>query len=322
MPTQAADKRAGGFGLRARYRAEAAAVGALSLVARASPAVIRSAVASALGTFQWAVDARHRRVARDNVRLAYGDALAPREARRIALGSMRHLARLAIETLAAERCLAREADARVRVEGLEHLRAAHARGRGVIGFTGHLGNWELMFLMFGRLGIPVAGIVRPLDNPYLEARLTRLRTMTGNAVIDKRRASREALTRLRTGGYLCILIDQRPKRGGMVVPFFGHDAYTTDALARLALASSAVVIPGFTVREADGSWRMVLEPEVPVERTGDAEADAYRITADCTAIVERWVRRYPDQWLWTHRRWAVPTFGVAAAGAKRRGDGR
>ncbi len=261
---------------------------------------------SGLGTLMWAVDVRHRRVALANLRHACGPQLPPREARRIALASMRHFAHLAVETLAFERYLAEAVESRVRVEGFGHLRNAHARGTGVVGFTGHLGHWELLAFMFGRLGMPATGIARPLDNPYLEQRLMRLRTLSGNRVINKRGAFNEALGILRGGGFVGIWIDQRPKRGGIVVPFFGVDAYTTDGPARLVLTSGAALIPAFVVRESDGSFRMTIEPEVPVVRTGDREADARRITADCTAVIERWVRRYPEQWLWTHRRWAVP----------------
>jgi KDO2-lipid IV(A) lauroyltransferase len=314
MPKSPPASRLGRSALKLRHLAEAGLFDALSLVAGIAPAGVRRAVGSALGTVFWAVDVRHRRVARDNVRLAYGATLPPRDARRLVLGSMRHFARLTVETLAFQQYLAEDVEAHVRVEGFEHLREAHGKGSGVIGFTGHLGHWELMSFMFGRLGMPATGIARPLDNPYLEARLDRLRTLTGNRVINKRGAFREALAVLRGGGFLGIWIDQRPKRGGIRVPFFGVDAYTTDGLARLALASKAAVLPCFAVQEADRSWRMVIEPPVTVVRTGNAEADTYRITADCTAILERWVRRYPEQWLWTHRRWAVPTLGARADG--------
>ena len=321
MPRQPPASRLGRLGLKVRHVAEAGLFDALSLVARTAPDGARHAVGSALGTLAWAVDARHRRIALQNVRIAYGLALAPHEARRLVLGSMRHFARLAVETLAFQRYVAENMDARVRVEGLELLREALGKGKGVIGFTGHLGDWELLSFMFGRLGMPATGIARPLDNPYLERRLVRLRTLTGNRVINKRGAFREALAVLQGGGFLGIWIDQRPKRGGVKVPFFGNDAYTTDGLARLALASEAAVMPCFAVREADGSWRMVIEPAVPVVRTGDVETDTYRITADCTAILERWVRRYPDQWLWTHRRWAVPKLGARAGPERLPGHG-
>jgi KDO2-lipid IV(A) lauroyltransferase len=166
-----------------------------------------------------------------------------------------------------------------------------------------------------RLGVSAAVIARPLDNPHLERRLARLRTLSGNRVFAKRGAVHEALSFLREGGVVTLLIDQRPKQGGIPVPFFGHDAYTTELLAMLALRTGAPIVPAFAFLESDGSWRIVVEPEVPVARTGDLEADTYRITADCTAILERWIRRYPDQWLWAHRRWKVP--GNVAAAARR-----
>jgi KDO2-lipid IV(A) lauroyltransferase len=263
-----------------------------------------------LGTILWALDIRHRHVALANLRLAYGTQLSAADAHRIARGSMRHTARLVLETLALGTYANGPLEAYVRVEGLEHLREAYDRGHGVIGVTGHIGHWELLSIVFGRLGIRSTGIARPLDNPFLESRLMRLRTVTGSGVIHKNRAFGPALKRLRQGELVGILIDQRPKRGGIVVPFFGAGAYTTEGPAMLALASEAAIVPGFAVWEPDGTLRMVMEPELPVVRTGDREADARRITADCTAIVERWVRRYPEQWLWTHRRWAVPKHGA------------
>jgi KDO2-lipid IV(A) lauroyltransferase len=144
--------------------------------------------------------------------------------------------------------------------------------------------------------------------------------MSGNRIVDKHGAFPEALRVLQDGGFLGLWIDQRPKRGGIPVPFFGRDAYTTDGLARLVLASDAAVVPCFAFLEQDGFVRLVVEPEVPVSHTGDQAADAYRITADCTAVIEQWVRRYPEQWLWTHRRWAVPKPGAPRLSAPEDAD--
>lgn len=317
MPRRPPASRLARLALEARYRTEAAGVGGLSVLARLAPPAVRAALGTGLGTLVWAVDARHRHVARDNVQLAYGDALTPREARRLVLASMRHLGRLAAEMLALSAGHGQELDARVHIEGFEHLRDALSRGNGVIGFTGHLGNWELPPLVFGHLGAPISPIARPLDNPYLEERLARLRKLTGNRIIHRRGAPREALALLRAGGFLGILIDQRPKRGGIRVRFFGTEAHTTDALARLALHSDAAIVPIYAVQEPGGFWRMVVEPAVPVVRTGDLEADTHRITADCTAILEGWIRRYPEQWLWAHRRWEAPSSHVPAGRTKR-----
>jgi KDO2-lipid IV(A) lauroyltransferase len=305
MPREPAS-RLGRVALRTRYFIEAGVFDVLSVVARHASPAGRARVASLLGRIQWTLDLRHRRVALSNLRLAYGAELATGATRRIARESMTHTARLALETLALDTYANGPIDDYVRLEGIDYLREAYDRGRGVIGVTGHIGHWELLSIVFGRLGIRSTGIARPLDNPFLESRLMRLRGLTGSGVIPKNRAFGPALKRLRHGELVGILADQRPKRGGIVVPFFGTEAYTTEGPAMLALASEAAIVPGFAVWERDGTLRLVMEPEVPVVRTGDREADARRITADCTAIIERWVRRYPEQWLWTHRRWAVP----------------
>lgn len=294
---------------QARHRVEVAVFDALSaVVGRLSPGA-RRAVATVLGTFVWAADVRHRHVARDNVRLAFGDTLSPADARRLVRASMRHLVLVAVETLAVRTYFADDGEIPIVVQGLEHFREAHASGKGVLVITGHLGHWELLAIVSGRLDYPCTAIVRPLDNPLLEARLCERRTMSGNQVLDKHGAFPEARSILLGGGVIGTMIDQRPKRGGIPVPFFGRPAYVTDGLARLVLDSDAVVLPCFGVFETDGTARVTIEPPVPVVKTGDRAADAFRITTDCTSIVERWVRRYPEQWLWTHRRWAAPKPG-------------
>ena len=136
MPRQPARSRLGRLGLQVRYRVEAAIVDGLSFAAKTASPRVRCAIGTGIGTVLWALDARHRRVARDNVRLAYGETLGPGGARSLVLGSMRHIARVGVETLALRDHLNEDVFARVRVDGFEHLREAHSRGHGVIGFTG------------------------------------------------------------------------------------------------------------------------------------------------------------------------------------------
>ncbi len=293
----------------ARYRSEAAVFDLLTaVVVRLSPAA-RQRTATLLGLVVWAVDGRHRRVAAANLRLAYGETLTPAQRGRLVRESMRHLVRVALETFAVRTYLSDPSEVPVVVQGAEHLRKAAASGRGVILATGHLGHWELLGIVCGRLGFPGTAITRPLDNPYLEARLLDQRTLSGNRVIDKHGAFDAARRVLLDGGILGMLFDQRPKRGGIPVPFFGAPAYVTDGLARLVLDTDADVMPCFGVFESDGTVRVTFEGPIPIVRTGDRMADAIRMSADCTAVIEQWVRRYPGQWLWTHRRWARPAPG-------------
>lgn len=291
-----------GAATRLRWRAEAVALSAVApVLGRLRPGA-RRRLGTALGTAFWAIDARHRRAAVRNLSLAYDGAMPPREVRQLALASMRHYVGMMIETAALEFAGPGGPLDRARIGGMDHLQAALRQGRGVVAFSGHLGVWELWPLALGRRGVPVSVIARPLDNPFLNERLVGFRASTGSRVIAMRGALREASAVLRRGGVVCLLIDQRPERTGVPVPFFGCTAFGAGSVAALALRTGAPIVPGFGVIDADGDWRLAVEPEVPVERRGGAKADAARIVADCTAVLERWVRKHPEQWLWTHAR--------------------
>jgi KDO2-lipid IV(A) lauroyltransferase len=306
MPRQPPSGRTRRLALELRYRTEMAAVHMLSGVACALPPRVRLRLGGALGRLAWLVDGRHRRVTLDNLRHAFGETRSPRDMRRLGAASLAHLGRLAVEVLAFPTYRRTIIGTQLRIDGIEHLHGAQAKGKGVIGFTGHFGNWELATLGLGYLGCPFAGIARRFDNPYLDQWMTRRRTLTGGTVIPKRQAVGAALRVLREQGRVGVLIDQRPKHPAVQVPFFGRPAHTIELVAILALRMAAPILPFFVVLEPAGTWRLVFEPEVPVVVTGDRQADVYRITADCTAILERWVRKYPEQWLWAHNRWREP----------------
>lgn len=285
---------------------EAALFALLLALARVLPRRVLRAAGSLAGDLGFLLDRRHRRIALENLFHAFGPELPPSEARRIVRECWRQFGRTTMDTLHFAK-LGPEALARVvRYQGLEHIRAAYARERGVLLFSGHFGHWELTALMQGFLGLPLALVVRPLDNPYLERKLAVLRTRSGNRLIHKRRAIRETLKALRAGLGVAIVIDQDARADGLFVPFFGRLASTTPTLALLALRSGAAVVPTFSLPQADGSYLIVYEPEVEVIRTADREDDVRRLTEHCTAIIERWVRRQPELWLWMHRRWKTP----------------
>jgi len=149
-------------------------------------------------------------------------------------------------------------------------------------------------------------VPRPLDNPGLERLLAGLRSRSGNRVVHKRNAIREMLRSLRAGRGVAIVIDQDALRDGVFAPFFDRLASTTPTLARLALRTGAAVIPTFCVPSADGGHRNTDEAPVEVERSGNLERDTVVLTAECTAIIERWIRAYPEHLSWMHRRWKTP----------------
>lgn len=187
----------------------------------------------------------------------------------------------------------------IRYEGLENFTAAAARKKGVLIPTGHVGNWELSAFAHAWMTGPMSIVVRPLDNPRIDALVAQRRAMSGNNIISKREAARGILRALERGEAVGILIDQNTSvEEGVFVDFFGRKACAGAAFVKFAHHSGAAVLPGFALWDAK-ERRYVLRffPEIPM--TGDVQADTQRVHG----LLESVIREYPDQWLWIHRRW-------------------
>lgn len=190
-------------------------------------------------------------------------------------------------------------------DGFENYEAARRRGKGVLLLTGHFGGWEVGSYAHSVYGNPINIIVRDLDNPYVNDLVRRFRTRYGNETFDKQEFARSLLGAMREGETVGILMDTNmtPPQG-VFVDFFGLPACTASGLARVALKTEAAVLPGFTLWDSTTrKYRIRFDPEVTLTRTGDDEADAIANTAIFNKIFEAYARRYPDQWLWMHRRW-------------------
>lgn len=291
---------------RLRFLLEAGLFGAILVVSRMVPRRALLAAGSALGFLGYHLNRRHRRIAEENVAAAYGDELSAAERRRLVRACWRHYGRTVLDAFAFPRFSAASVGTTIHYEGLERLREAYDEGKGVLVFSGHYGNWELVALMQAHMGMPMHMIARPLDNPMLEKMLARYRGLSGNVVVHKRSAVREMIRVLRDGGGIAFVIDQDARDSGVFVPFFGRLASTTPTLALVALRTGARVVPVFSVPGDDDSYRIVYGPPVEVRDTGDRDADVLRLTAECTAVLEGWVRKHPELWLWMHRRWKTP----------------
>jgi len=190
-------------------------------------------------------------------------------------------------------------------EDVKLLDLARERGRGVIFLTGHLGAWELLCFAHSAFYSPLSFLVRPIDNPLIEEMVEGLRTRYGNQPIDKKAAARTALRLLKSGGTLGVLADlNSQEREGVFVPFFNRLACTTAGVATLALRTDATVIPCFAPWD-ERRQKFVFRggPVIELVRTGDDARDVEINTANFTAAIERYVRMFPDQWLWIHKRW-------------------
>ncbi len=247
---------------------------------------------------------RLRRTGERNLELAF-PSLTRHQRRRLLRGCFENLGRLlgvfSQFATASPQTLKRV----IECEGIEHLDASRQSGRGVILFTGHIGAWELTSFALSLFGYPFSFLVRRIDNPKIEALIDGARARLGNRTIDKQSAAREMLQTLQGGGTLGILVDLNTlDREGIFVDFFGVKASTTFMLAKLALRTGADVLPVFAPWERERG-RFVLKIDEPLifDRSGDEEQDVQRLTQLFTNVVEKYVRRYPDQWLWIHRRW-------------------
>jgi KDO2-lipid IV(A) lauroyltransferase len=187
----------------------------------------------------------------------------------------------------------------IRYEGVEHFDRAIAEGRGVLFATAHLGNWELSAYAHALLRAPMSVVVRPLDNPLMDALVEQRRTLSGNRLVQKKDYARSILKALAANEAVGILIDQNAAPdSGVFVDFFGVPACAATGFAKLAAHSGAAVIPGFALWSA-AERRYVLRFYPPVEITGDAGRD----TQTLQKRLEEVIREHPDQWLWIHRRW-------------------
>ncbi|MGE3345325.1 MAG: lysophospholipid acyltransferase family protein [Vicinamibacterales bacterium] len=287
---------------RFRHRAEYGLVMALRGLFRLMPMPIVRGVGTALGLTFWALDAGHRRLAFRQLQAAF-PARSAAECRTIARRTFEHFGRsltilLKFSTMRPERM--REL---VTFEGEARAREALEQGRGVLFITGHFGAWELHGICHALILPPTSVLARRLDNPWLHDLLESVRTATGNRVIYRHGAVRRVLRALQQNEGVAILIDQHIQPADAVtVQFFGRPAATTSAVAALALRTGAPVIPVFGVPLADGRFRMVYEHpiEPPVPGTPQPITE---FTQRCTDVLEMYVRRHPELWLWMHRRW-------------------
>jgi KDO2-lipid IV(A) lauroyltransferase len=226
----------------------------------------------------------------------------------IADGVFLSIARLLAAFARLPRLTPQNISALIRYDGLENFQNALAKGRGVLVATAHLGNWELSAFSHAWMTAPMHIVVRPLDNPRIDALVERYRALSGNHSIEKKDAARGILKALKARDAVGILIDQNTTLDqGVFIDFFGRKACAGTAFAKLAHHSGAAVVPGFALWSKE-EQRYILRfyPEIPM--TGDVQQDTELVHAQLESVI----RQYPDQWLWIHRRWKTRPPGEPA----------
>jgi KDO2-lipid IV(A) lauroyltransferase len=190
-------------------------------------------------------------------------------------------------------------------DGFENYETARRQGKGILLLTGHFGGWEIGSFAHSIYGHPMRIVVRQLDNPRVDRLVDQYRTLHGNQTFAKDNFVRGILGAMKAGEVVGILMDTNmtPPQG-VFVPFFGRDACTAAGLAGMALKTGAAVLPGFTLWDpALRKYRIRFDPALELVRTGNTEADIVSNTALFTKVIEEYARKYPEQWLWVHRRW-------------------
>jgi KDO2-lipid IV(A) lauroyltransferase len=276
------------------------------------PRGVARGIASGIAWLTYSLLGRLRRVGERNLAMALPN-IPPNERRQILRGVYRHLGWQLVEFCRMPRYTAKNTQGWIRVDGEEHYLAAQAKGKGVLVLTGHLGVWELSSFYHSLIGHPMGMVIRRLDNRSLDAFVNGIRCMHGNYVLHKDDFARGLMMAMRNGDAVGILMDTNmtPPQG-VFARFFGIEACTASGLAHVALKTGAAVLPGFMLWEpAEQKYVLRFGPELAFEQTGNLKEDAAAATQQCNDVLESWIRRYPDQWLWIHRRWKTRPAGEA-----------
>jgi KDO2-lipid IV(A) lauroyltransferase len=258
-----------------------------------------------LGKMGYYLDWEHRKVALQNLHVAFGQEKSESEINAIAKRSFQNLGMMAIEFFRIPGMDTETFKKKVSIEGLDQALKILEKKKGALLLIGHFGNWELMGLMSKVIGNPIMVIAKPVKkNRRVERLITEIRKEAGLEVIPPEKASRKVIKALSQNRVVGILIDQRAKRNeGVWADFFGREAPTTPGLAVLAMKTRAPVMPVFMIRNGFQKHRLLIKEPLELVETGNIKKDVEANTQLFNHTLESMIRQYPDQWFWVHRRW-------------------
>jgi KDO2-lipid IV(A) lauroyltransferase len=295
-------------------RAEYGVLRAVAALLSALPLGVALRLGALVGTLVYLLSWPHRRIGMRNLAIAFPErSLAER--RCILRHSLQNLGRTAVEFVRLPLLSDEQLREMVRFEDEAWWAEAITRDRptGALILSGHFGNWELLVYAHGRRGHPVSMVHRGIANPLIDRWLNEVRARAGTRLVRKARAAVGVLRAMKRGDLLVLPFDQNSTRGlAVFVPFFGLAASTNSGIARIALRSGAPVVPAFIVRQGTTGKHVVhVLPIMEAEHSGDFERDVLYNTERFSQVFEDMVRRYPEQWLWVHRRWKTRPPGEA-----------
>jgi KDO2-lipid IV(A) lauroyltransferase len=261
------------------------------------------AISQKLGRLWFRLDKKHRLIVKTNLKMAYREKLNSRERMALAQKVFENTVKMFFEFAWFHHIDPKHFSDYIRVQGLDHLISAHAREKGVLVLTGHMGNWELVTALAYMTGLPSSVVYRRIEFEPLEQLIKQYRERIGINLFQLHNALDGVSKALARRDLVGLLMDQNTGHSrGVFVDFFDIEACSNPGLAKLALSTGAPVVPVFSYRIQD-HFVIEIQPELSLIRTGNLEKDIIANTQEQNRIIEKMVRRFPDQWFWFHRRW-------------------
>lgn len=262
-------------------------------------------ISTVLGSLWYLVDRSHRQIASDNLKKAFSNRLSDKDRRTVTISVFRNLISILFEIGWAMRLEPEDVIREIDILGLTHVEKAMAQNRGIIAITAHTGNWELLSMLAAVSPTRINIVYRPLDFAPMDRFIAAFRSRFGADVIPKKGSLKRLIVRLRKNEVVALVMDQRVgHKKGVFIDFFGETAVTTKGPAYLALVTRAPVVPIF-MRRSKNSFIIEIGEEIPLLTTGDREKDIMLNTINYNRAIETFIRKYPSQWLWIHRRWRI-----------------
>jgi len=285
-----------------RGRVEYAALLGAAALFRWLPRAISYGLAHGLAMLGGRIIKLRKRVAIENLMFSFPE-LSEAEAEQRYLACWEHLARVGADLARLPRMNLERMSQYVDGAEIANIPPLLARGKGLVFVSGHLGNWEWLGAMTALSGIPITYVVAGQSNRMVEEWLDRMRLAAGVEIINRRDPAKAILTALRRGRVVAMLSDQDAGRAGVFTEFFGRPASTPRGPAVFQLKTGAPMAFGCCMRQPDGKYKITYEELIPPAPTGDRQTDEQVVMRTVSARIEKEIRKYPEQYMWLHRRW-------------------
>ncbi len=286
-----------------RHLIEYAALRSIIFLVNILPVRAALLIGDILGWFLFTIVRYRRRVTMVNLKRSLGGKFGEGELRRIGRRSYINFARSLIEFALFPRFAKSDLSKKIKIVGGDRLRQHFQSGRGAVLFSGHFGSWELVGAFLAQSGLPIDFLVGIQSNRRVNSLMNKHRSLFGIGLIEIGVAARGVFGALKRGRGVAMLADQDAGGDGVIIDFLGRPASTAKGPAAFALKTGCPIFVGNFVRTGLDEHVLYLEGPLAIEPSGDKEEDIRRLTQVCNDILADYIRRFPDQYLWSHRRW-------------------